>query len=131
MAEPKYVPKIIPQCKVVESVGCVYNLEQVKELYAFDSELHVLRNQYTLTRMQLALKDEVIEYQNKQIKLTLENIKLFKDRNQELTNQLIETDRNYQFERAKLRIGDPILWTIIGVVSSAFVGYVVADQVAK
>lgn len=130
-AEPKYIPRIIPKCKVVQGVGCVYNLKQVKKLYEIDTELEALRVTYTKCALITGLKDEVIEDYREMASLSGKNTKLFRDRNRELTKQLLDLDRKYQYERAKLRIGNPVLWTVVAIVSASFVGYVVSDQVSK
>lgn len=51
-----------------------------------------------------------------------------RDRNAELTKQLLETDRALQDERVKPRWGSALSWGAVLVVGAVLVGYVAADQ---
>jgi hypothetical protein len=135
LAEPKYVPSIIPMCEVRDikpgEKGCVYNLEQVKQLYIVDAELSAARKEIPLLQQKETLQGSIISKMDEQLKLSLLNVKLFKDRNQVLTDKLIATDKELQYEKVKPRWGSYIVWGAVAVVASAFTGYIIADQVSK
>ena len=135
IAQPKYVPKIIPKCIVVElkagGKGCVYTLPQVKKLYDLDSELNALRVTDKLSQQKLKLQGSIITKMTKQLELSHKSLQTVQDRLKEMTRQLIETDRKYQLERVKPRWGSYLSWGIVVAVTAAFTSYVVADQVSK
>jgi len=135
LAEPKYVPTVIPSCTIMNikpgEKGCVYSLEQVKELYKADAELSAARKEIPLLQQKEALQRSVISKMDEQLKLSLLNVKLFKDRNQELTEKLISTDKELQYEKVKPRWGSYIAWGTVAIVASAFTGYIIADRVSQ
>ena len=132
-ADPKYVPRIIPKCEVQAlksgETGCVYNLEQVKELYKIDSELFSLRASFELQKAKSEILSSSLTKVQEQSRLSLTNVKLFKDRNAELTTQLIESDRKLQLELARPRWGSYIAWGVAAVLAASFTGYVIADRI--
>jgi hypothetical protein len=106
-------------------------MEQVKELYAVDSELHMLRALSAAQLYKIKLMRDVDKRNNKIVDLSFSNTLLFQNRNKALTKQLIETDRKYQLERVKPRWGSYISWAVTGLVAAVLTGYVVADQAGK
>jgi hypothetical protein len=134
-AQPKYVPKVIPKCEVKElkdkTKGCVYTLEQVKKLYQADSELVMLRKTDALRQQKIAMQGSIIAKTLAQLKLAQTNVKLVTNRNKELTKQLIDTDKKLQWEIAKPRWGNYIVWGVAIALAASFGGYVIADQVSK
>lgn len=135
LAEPAYTPKIIPKCAVVDlkagGKGCSYTLEQVKALYQVDSELAMRRTTEPLKDKKLALQEGIIAKTREQLKLAESSLGTAKKRNEELTKQLIDKDKQLQYEIAKPRWGSYIAWGTAALVSSVFVGYVIATKVGK
>lgn len=131
IAQPKYTPQIIPKCKVVEAIGCVYTLEQIKKLYKADSELAALRITTVKQKQKLDIQDDIILAQKLQMELMLKNNTLFHKRMNSLTKLYIDTDKKLQWQLAKPKWGSYILWGVVVATAAAFTGYVVADQVAK
>jgi hypothetical protein len=134
-AEPKYVPKIVPECKVLEvSPGkkrCTYTLEEVKDLYRIDAELLRLRDISLLQNRKIALQNSIIVWQQSQLRLSVENTNLFRERINSLTGLYKKTDKKLQAELARPRWGHYVAWGLVATVTTLFTGYVVADQIAK
>lgn len=135
MGEPKYEPKEIPKCEVKAlkdgTKGCVYTLEQVKKLYEVDAALVAAKKKIPLLEQKNKLQGSVIEKTQKQLDLSLANTKLYYDRNKKLTEQLLKTDKELQYEKAKPRWGSYISWGVAIAVTAAFGGYVLADRLSE
>ncbi len=131
----KYEPKNIPKCKVEDlksgGKGCVYTLEQVKQLYVFDSKM---TEQVALNKAKaLQIKQLLLAVENlkKQVTLALENAKSFSKRVGELTKLYIKTDKLYQNCRAKPMIGNYIAWGSLILVSAGCVGYIAGNELHR
>jgi hypothetical protein len=135
LAEPKYTPQVIPKCEVKElndkTKGCVYTLEQLKELFKCDSDLVKLRKTNPLQKQKIKLQQDIILSQKLQMELMLKNNKLFHNRMNSLTKLYIDTDKKLQYELVKPKWGSYISWGVAVALAASFTGYVVADQVAK
>jgi hypothetical protein len=131
LAQPKYVPEVIPKCDVRPQIGCVYALEQVKALYKLDAEIVSLRRINGLQAQKLDIQNQLIAANKQQLDLSLKNTALFHNRMNDLTKRLLETDRLYQESRVKPVWGSYIAWGVAIAVSAALTGYVIADQVGK
>ena len=135
-AEP-YRPKIAPECKVYpladgrEVCGYIVKLadgtetmDEWQAVLRVDAELVVRRKD-----AQLQAKREVeLQGQIGDLRAALEacgtGTAALKDRNAELTKQLIERDRLYQNERVKPRWGGALAWGSAAVMAAALVGFV-------
>lgn len=139
-AEP-YRPQVVPQCEVYDLADgrevCGYvvkqadgteTLDQWKEVLRVDAELVVLRRADGLRRRKLAELSVQVSAAVVALAAAERALELVEDRNDDLTRQLIETDRKYQEERVKPRIGGGWAWAAAGLVAAGLVGYVVADQ---
>ena len=125
-AQP-YQPKVIPQCERYKLADgrevCGYDsIEKVRQVYNADAELVAKREAETLH----VEKSNLLLGQVANLRLAVDAQKratgIIRDRNRELTAQLIETDRKYQNERAKPRWGNPIAWTIAATCAAALAG---------
>lgn len=134
-AEPKYIPKVVPRCTVVEVEPgrklCVYSLEDVKALYGIDTEIMKLQRTTMAQGQKIILQSDIINWQQKQLELSKVNAGLFHKRMNSMTNLYIKTDKKLQNELAKPKWGSYVAWGLVAVLSSSFLGYVIADQVSK
>ena len=139
-AEP-YRPKILPECKVYpladgrEVCGYVVKLadgtetaEEWKAVLRVDAELVVLRHQDGLRRRKLAELSIQASEAVAALAAAERALEVVERRNGDLTRQLIETDRKYQNERVKPRIGGGWGWGAAALFAVGLVGYVAADQ---
>jgi len=124
--QPKYEPKIVPKCKLSGEL-CGYTLGEWKLVLAADAELVSKRallakekdRTAALTLQADALKSQVGVYAGTQVVLVERNLKL--------TQDLIELDRKYQFERVRPRWGSPLAWTVAAVSTSVLAGFVISN----
>lgn len=134
-AEPAYTPQAIPPCSKIKlnsgKTLCGYTLPEVKALYKADSELVELRQKKIVLEQKVMAQESMIEKIQRQLELGLSNVRLVTTRNGELTQQLLETDRVLQQERARPMWGSYVAWGVAVAISAAFVGYVVADRVNR
>ncbi len=139
-AEP-YRPKVVPQCEiydladgravcgyVVEQADGTETLDQWKEVLRVDAELVVLRHQDGLRRRKLAELSVQASAAVAALAAAERALEVVERRNGDLTRQLIETDRKYQEERVKPRIGGGWGWAAAGLFAVGLAGYVAADQ---
>jgi hypothetical protein len=139
-AEP-YRPQVVPQCEVYDLADgrevCGYvvkeadgteTLDQWKEVLQVDAELVVLRHQDGLRRRKLAELSVQASGAVAALVAAERALEVVELRNADLTRQLVETDRKYQQERVKPRIGVGWAWAAAGLVAAGLVGYVAADQ---
>jgi len=125
------VPENFPSCTVITlSAGiqaCAFiDLEDWKLVLKADREL-------TFQRMMAKKMDERADNLSLQVATlegqvaALENVQvLLADRNEELTRELIESDRLLQEERSKPQWGSTAAWTAFGVSTSVLLGFVLA-----
>lgn len=120
----EYIPKIIPQCLRYETTAgkevCGYDsIDKVQQAYLADAELVAFRAKAPL----IEAKARLLESQVADLRLAVDAqeraTNIVKQRNRELTDQLIETDRQYQLERVKPRWGNPLAWTIAAAATAA------------
>lgn len=134
-AEPKYIPKEIPRCTILEIepgiTRCTYSLEQVRSLYRADSELSKLKEETGLKNQKIILQEDIIEWQQGQLSLSAKNNVLFHERMNTLTALYIKTDKRLQQELARPRWGSYVAWGVAAAAITLFTGYVVADQISK
>jgi len=133
-AEPKYEPRAVPKCKVElcgDHRACTYDLEQVKLLYKADSELLLLRQKIPLLVDKVFLLRSSVEHMTEAAELEKNSKDTLSKRLDQLTKQLIESDRRLQLEIAKPKWGSYIAWGVAVVVTASFAGYVIADQVSR
>lgn len=139
-AEP-YRPKILPECKVYDLADgravCGYVVEQAdgtetldrwKEVLRVDAELVVLRHQDGLRRRKLAELSVQASAAVVALEAAERALEVVELRNADLTRQLVETDRKYQNERVKPRLGGGWGWAAAGLFAVGLAGYVAADQ---
>lgn len=72
-----------------------------------------------LTTQVVSLRDQISVYGESQ--------KMLVGRVDQLTSEIIDVDKKYQFERVKPRWGSPLAWTIAAVSTSLLVGYIAND----
>jgi hypothetical protein len=116
--------EILPQCLkyTVPNVGlvCGYkNLADVQLLYTLDAELELHRDVKRLEKAKIhELENQIIHLRAAE-DARKRAADLLKDRNQELVQQLIDTDRRLQKERVKPRWGNPLAWTLSAVLAAS------------
>jgi hypothetical protein len=131
--EPTYEPVHLPKCTLYKTADgqevCGYTLEQWKGALRVDAELvhckaelkkEKERSAY-LAQQKTALQGQVSVYADSQ--------KTLVDRNNQLTKDLIDLDKKYQYERVKPRWGSPVAWTVAAVATSVLAGFVVHDLI--
>ncbi len=129
---PVYRPAVIPECKVYtlkdgrEVCGWLTE-DEVKTAYRADAEL-------VQCREQLDTHSERIESLNLQLGATTtaliaerRSTEVLKERNTELTADLIEMNRKYENERVKPRWGSPIAWTTAAILGAGLLGFIGND----
>ena len=128
-ADGLHDPKNFPACKVVTLPGgvlaCAFvNLEDWKAVLLADAELthqRALAKKSTELVENLSLQVASLEGQVS----SLEGVReLLADRNKELTDELLATDKHLQQELAKPPWGSTIAWTVAAVSASLLVGFV-------
>jgi hypothetical protein len=118
-------------CRVVElrpgEKGCVYNLEEVKQLFLADSELATLRAVAPLRLQQVDELKLAVAAETKRAD-SFNNINLrLQGRVDDLTRERLVCDQDLQNERAKPRFGNPLAWSIAGVAVALAAGVLLAN----
>ena len=112
---------------VVKQADGTETLDEWREVLRVDAELVVLRE---TTRLQTEREGE-LQGQIGDLRAALvasgQGVSALKERNAELTKQLIERDRLYQNERVKPRWGGAIAWGTAAVLAATLVGFVGKD----
>lgn len=128
-----YTPKVIPQCRVVDTktneTVCAYTLEQVKALYKLDVELADLRAAAGLKDQKIAALESIISESKTKDTAYQDIIKHVEDRNADLLQKYLACDKALQYERAKPQTGSFIAWAIAGVGFSLAAGVLIASAV--
>ena len=131
LAEDVYRPQVIPPCSVyVTPAGevCGYlALEDWKAVLRADAELvHArirLKNdaeRLSATGIQLTeLRAQVVAFDS--------SLSALKQRNVDLTKQLVDLDLKYQQERASSGFWSPLPWAIAGITTAVLAGFVLAS----
>ncbi|MEE9358883.1 MAG: hypothetical protein V3U85_00215 [Hyphomicrobium sp.] len=122
----------LPQCKVYEirtggEVCGFDDLEDVRAIALADAELTMLRGKTVSLQgkgAQLALQVGNLETAVKAQKQATE---IMRDRNVELTTQLIKSDREHQLCRVRPRWGGALAWSTAAVLGALLAGFVAHD----
>ena len=126
-----YRPQILPECAVYDTQAgpvCGYDdIDDVRDLYRFDAEL-VLRRQETqlMSARGALLSLQVRSLESAVSALQTANVALGA-RVDVLVNEAVSQNEKYENERAKPRFGSALAWTTAGVAVALLVGYVAAD----
>lgn len=123
--------KNLPECELVKTTDgremCAYTLEQWISVLKADA---LISHQYVIIG-KLEEKVEVLTEQQidfrKQIAALAANEQLLIDHNNKLTQDLIDLDKKYQYERVKPRWGSPLAWTLAGVSTAVLAGFVLHE----
>lgn len=103
------------------------NLDDWKKVLKADVELTAKKKLLDLERRKSAqLAAQLIDYMG-QLKAYQEIVSIQKDRNIELTKDVLDTDRKYQLERVKPRWGSAAAWTTAAVLAAVLSGFVAND----
>lgn len=119
--------ELVTDCEMIPHEGkdyCGLTLEQWKRILktntGYISKTRLLRYE--------RLKTSSLENQKTALQISLEALadsqKVLTERVDKLTVELIATDKKYQQERVKPRLGDPLAWTVAAAAVSVLVGFV-------
>lgn len=127
-----FKPQNFPDCKKHKLADgteiCGYtDLEEWKSVLKADLELTAKKETLAIRTSQVdELRGQVENFKG-QIEV-LERIVAEKDsRNKEITTDLLETDRKYQFERVKPKWGNPLAWTAAALATAVLGGFILKD----
>lgn len=121
-----YEPKIVPKCRVAPmasgETACAYTLEQVKAVLLADAELDALRKKSSEQGAQIqALRAVVVAREREVDGVQAINLRL-QQRQDALTAERLQCDRDLRAEQSKPRLGSPIAWTVAAVAVAFGVG---------
>jgi hypothetical protein len=126
------VPKmeIIPHCdlkQVGNEMLCTYSLEKWKLVLKADVELVSKRKLLAKEKERSAALTLQVDGLKSQVGVYANSQKLLVERNNKLTQDLIDLDKKYQNERVKPRWGSPLAWTVAAVSTSVLAGFILKD----
>jgi len=125
--------KNIPECKLVTTKDgrelCAYELDEWVAVLKADA---LISHQYVILgkleeRVEI-LEEQKIDFQ-KQIAALTSNEALLIERNNKITQDLIDLDKKYQEERVRPRWGSPLAWTAAAVSTAVLAGFLIRDAV--
>lgn len=125
----EYKPQVVPECKVYKTKAhgevCGYStIEEVRALYAADSELADFRMQEPVIALQLKLKTDQVTDLKLATDAATRSGAIWEGRSKALSEQLVALDLKYQKERVKPRWGTWLSWGTAGVLGAAALGFV-------
>lgn len=119
----------LPQCKIYEikTGGEVCGFDDVEDVRAIargDAELtHLRAKSSKLEQKSTQLADQVKSLETA-VKAQKTATEVIRDRNRELTREVLESDRKHQLCRVKPRWGGTLAWSTAAVLGAVLVGFV-------
>ncbi len=135
-AETQYVPKIIPECKVYpladgrEVCGWL-TIEEVQTAYDADAELVKLRETSAAQGEQIIAFGVQVSAIRAALEAEQRSVTVLKARELKLTDDLIEMNRKYEYERVKPRFRLGNGWALAGGVAVGIVATIAVIRVAN
>jgi len=128
LAEPTNIPDCTKYTLPDGRVVCGYvNIEDWKNVLRADAELTAGKDLLRLEREKVVELRSQIDSFRGQVAAYERALSVLKQRNRELTVDLLETDRKYQNERVKPKWGNPLAWATAGLAAAALGGYILSD----
>jgi len=122
-------PKIVPKCSLVKAADgsevCAYTLEEWKLVLKADAELFSNRTLLAKEKERTTSLTLQVNDLKSQVGVCLDSQKLLIERDNKLTQDLIDLDWKYQKERVKPKWGSPLAWSLAAVSTSILAGFLV------
>ena len=124
--EVKYTPVNVPVCRLISTPAgglCAFTLKEWKQVLRADAELERFKaNESSLLEKDVE-RIKQLGLLQRQVEVYAQSQKTLVSENEKLTRNLIETDRKYQNERVKFRLGSPVAWTVAGASIAVLGGF--------